>query len=110
MSDRCSPANCRHWIGNWHRAPTAAGTYYTPNGTTISNKSIRILGYVAWNAGLTTAGTYNALPTATRLFGPGINKPGSVVQSTIALNCGTASHYTGGVGAATIVTGDIIWD
>ena len=60
---------------------TAAGTYYTPNGTTITSKSIRILGYCEWNAGLTTAGTYNALPTAVRLFGPGIKKPGDTVQS-----------------------------
>lgn len=60
---------------------TAAGTYYTPNGTTVTSKSIRILGYIEYNAGLTTAGTYNALPTEIQLFGPGIKKPGDVVQS-----------------------------
>jgi hypothetical protein len=63
---------------------TAAGTFYTPNGTTVTSKSFRILGYVDYAAGLTTAGTYASAPTTIELFGPGIKKPGDIVQSVLA--------------------------
>lgn len=60
---------------------TAAGTFYTPNGTTLSNKSFRILGYVEYNStGLAIAGTYASGPNFIQLFGPGIARPGQSVQ------------------------------
>lgn len=62
-------------------AATSAGTFYTPNGTTLSNKAFRILGYIEYSGGLTTAGNYATVPTTIQLFGPGIYKPGSVIQS-----------------------------
>lgn len=64
-------------------AATALGVYYTPNGTTVSAKAIRILGYVEYNStGLATAGTYATAPNFVQVFGPGVKKPCDVVQST----------------------------
>lgn len=60
---------------------TSLGTFYTPNGTSLSSKAFRILGYVEYNStGLTTAGTYATAPNFVQLFGPGIKKPGDVIQ------------------------------
>lgn len=59
---------------------TSAGVFYTPNGTTVSAKAYRILGYLEYSGGLTTAGTYVSLPTMLQVFGPGIKKPGETVQ------------------------------
>lgn len=61
-------------------AATSAGTFYSPNGTSISNSSFRILGYMDWSSGLTTAGTYASGPTKIQLFGPGIKKPGDRIN------------------------------
>jgi hypothetical protein len=63
---------------------TSAGTFYCPNGTTIASKAFRILGYLEWSSGLTTAGTYASGPTTIQTFGPGIKKPGDVVQSAFS--------------------------
>lgn len=68
---------------------TSVATFYTPNGTTVSNKAIRILGYVEYSAGLATAGTYASAPTTIQLFGPGIKKPGDTVQLVFATNAST---------------------
>lgn len=64
---------------------TAALTFYTETGVTITNKPWRILGYIEYANGLTTAGTYNNPPTITQLFGPGSKKPGDTVQSAYFL-------------------------
>lgn len=63
---------------------TSAGVFYTPNGTTVSSKPYRILGYIEYGSGLTTAGTYASGPTKIQIFGPGIKKPGDIVQ--VAMN------------------------
>jgi hypothetical protein len=63
-------------------AGNSAGQHYTA-GAAVTSKSFRILGFVDWNAsGVATAGTW----TTTNLnsivtFGPGIKKPGDLVQS-----------------------------
>ncbi len=62
---------------------TSASTFYTPNGTTLTTKSFRILGYMDF-AGLTTPGTYTAVPSKIQLFGPGVNKPGTALRSFLA--------------------------
>lgn len=67
-------------------AATSAGVFYTPNGTTLTNKAFRILGYVEYASGLATAGTYNIAPTTVQVFGPGIKKPGDAVQCKFATN------------------------
>jgi hypothetical protein len=59
---------------------TGAGIFYTPNGTTSAGKAFRIIGYLDYASGLTTAGTYASAPTTVQLFGPGIKKPGDTVQ------------------------------
>ncbi len=65
---------------------TAAATFYTPNGTTVSSKAFRILGYVNYASGLATAGTYASSPTTIQLFGPGIKKPNDEVQRVFYVN------------------------
>ena len=69
---------------------TAAGTFYTPNGTSLSGKAFRILGYVEYASGLATAGSYASAPTKVQLFGPGSKKPGDAVQ----LQCATTTSQT----------------
>ncbi len=66
---------------------TSAGVFYTPNGTTVTSKAFRILGYVEYgfnsttnNYGVTTAGTLAQNPTKVQLYGPGSYKPGSVIS------------------------------
>ena len=59
---------------------SSAGTHYA-NVSTITNTPYRILGYLEWGSGLTTAGTWASAPTKIVLFGPGIKKPGDAVQS-----------------------------
>lgn len=60
---------------------TSAGVFYTPSGTTVSSKAFRILGYIEYNStGLVTAGTYATGPNFIQAFGPGVRKPGEVVQ------------------------------
>jgi hypothetical protein len=60
---------------------TSGGVFYTPNGTTVTSKAFRIIGYVEYNAtGLVTAGTYATGPNFIQVFGPGIRRPGEVVQ------------------------------
>lgn len=87
-------------------AATSAGTFYTPNGTTITSKSFRILGYVDYAAGLTTAGTYASAPTTIQLFGPGIKKPCELVQ-TVCMNTNTQTNVTSATFTSTSVTASI---
>lgn len=73
-------------------AATSAATYYSPNGSSISNSPFRILGYADYANGLPTAGTYAMAPTKVQLFGPGIHKPGDIIQS--AYNATTQTYST----------------
>jgi hypothetical protein len=68
---------------------TVAGTFYTPAGTTLTSKAFRILGFLEWNAGLATAGSYASGPTKIQLFGPGIKKPGDIVGTKFLLGATT---------------------
>lgn len=85
-------------------AATAAGTFYTPNGTTVAAKAFRILGYVEYGSGLATAGTYVSLPTTLQVFGPGIKKPGDVVQMVSATSGTAAATASSYVPSATLPT------
>jgi hypothetical protein len=74
---------------------TSAGVFYTPNGTTVTNKAFLILGYVEYNStGLTTAGTYASGPNFIQTFGPGIRKPGEIVQPAFAVGTGATQTAT----------------
>lgn len=57
---------------------TSPGVFYTTAAQT--NLAIRILGYMEWGSGLATAGTFASSPTTIQMFGPGVKKPGDIVQ------------------------------
>lgn len=59
-------------------APNAAVFYST---AARSNKAYRVIGFVEYSSGLATAGTYGSAPSIAQLFGPGVKKPGDVVQT-----------------------------
>lgn len=64
-------------------SPTAtpansAQVIYTTSGQTT--KPMRILGYLDFSSGEATAGTWATAPDKIQLFGPGIAKPGDVIQ------------------------------
>jgi hypothetical protein len=61
---------------------TSAGVFYTPNGTTLSSCAFRDLGFLEYSAGLATPGTYAGGPTKLQLAGPGVKKPGDIIQAT----------------------------
>lgn len=78
---------------------TSAGVFYTPNGTTLTSKAFRIIGYLEYASGLTTAGTYATAPTTVQLFGPGVPRPGSILQTSYTpissgFACTTCTAYT----------------
>jgi hypothetical protein len=76
--------------------PCSAWEYSLPTSTTIGGSSntggvlyattgvaadaVRIIGYCNFSSGLATAGTWASSCTALQTFGPGIKKPGDVVQ------------------------------
>lgn len=75
---------------------SALGTFYA-NVSAITNTPFRILGYLDWGSGLATAGTWASAPTTIQLMGPGIKKPGDIVQNIHlgSATSGTASNSTG---------------
>jgi hypothetical protein len=68
-----------------------AGTFYTTSA--LTSDAMLILGYLEWGSGLTTAGTYASGPTNIQLMGPGVKKPGDLVQSAYQQN-GTQATTT----------------
>lgn len=66
---------------------TAQTTYC--NVASVTSKAFRILGYVEIQEA--TAGTWVTGPTAVQLFGPGIKKPGDVVQEKWVTNASTTA-------------------
>lgn len=46
----------------------------------VSSKAFRFAGFAEYGSGLTTAGTWAASPTKLQIDGPGVAKPGEVVQ------------------------------
>jgi hypothetical protein len=87
---------------------TSAGVWYTPNGTTLTNKAFRIVGYVDYDVGgtLATAGTYSSAPTKVQVFGPGVKLPGQVVQTVYTTTTTTTSNSST-TKSATALTGTI---
>lgn len=71
-----------------------AQTFYT--GTAVTGKPYTILGYLSYETGLTTAGTWAATPTRTDQNHHGMPMPGQVVQSSYTqngANTSTANTY-----------------
>ena len=56
----------------------SAQVFYT--GTAVTDKAYTVLGYMTWESGLTTAGTWDAAPTRIQLFGMGVKLPGQIIQ------------------------------
>jgi hypothetical protein len=65
---------------------TLPQTWYGASG--ITTKSFRVLGYV--ESTQATAGTWTSAPSKTQLFGPGIKKPGDVVQAKATVSASLA--------------------
>ncbi len=71
---------------------TSAGVIYTPNGTTVTTKAFKIIGYLEYGStGLATAGTYASAPATVMIFGPGVKKPGDIIQTVYVQN-GTVAN------------------
>jgi hypothetical protein len=83
----------------------SAGAFYT--GTAVTSKPFRILGYMEWSTGLTTAGVWATAPTTLQLFGPGIKKPGDIVQGPILGTRTSTTTTTSGSFVTTNITASI---
>lgn len=62
---------------------------YYCNASAITARAIRILGYI--DVQESVAGTWAAGPTYVQLFGPGIKKPGDIVQAVSATGASSGS-------------------
>jgi hypothetical protein len=74
-------------------AADSAQVFYT--GTGVTAKAYTVLGYMTWETGLTTAGTWDAVPTRIQLFNPDVPLPGMTLQ--------TKRTQTGAVATGTTV-------
>lgn len=84
---------------------TAAGTLYATAGVNLD--AVRIIGYCEYGSGLTAAGTWASSCTTLQTFGPGVPKPGDLVQASAPnLSAVTAVTFTTSV-TATNVTASI---
>lgn len=64
-------------------AADSAQTFYT--GTAVTAKAYAVLGYASWEAGLTTAGTWDAAPTRAHMHIAGLPLPGQTLQSVLSV-------------------------
>jgi hypothetical protein len=74
---------------------TSAGVPYATTG--VSSDVLRIIGYAEYSSGLATAGTWASAPTTLQLMGPGVSRPGSIIQtvttSTTAVGTTTSLSF-----------------
>ena len=81
---------------------TSAGTLYATAG--VSNDPVRIIGYCDYASGLATAGSWASSCTTLQLFGPGVKKPGDVVQKiSFTTSTPTTGAGTGFVASAAAI-------
>ena len=59
-------------------AADSAQTFYT--GAAVASKAYAVLGYLSFEGGLATAGTWASVPTRTQLFDNSVHLPGDIVQ------------------------------
>ncbi len=81
----------------------SSGVFYT--GTAVSSKAFRILGFMSWESGLATAGTWSGGPTVNQPFGPGVPKPGEPVQSASVTSTDNSNTTNDTLTASTITVG-----
>lgn len=97
----CSTATtiypCASWETNRTTTTTISGLATaagTPYGTTgVSNDVMRIIGYCDFASGLATVGSWASACTTLQPFGPGVKKPGDIIQ-TVAPSFGTLTVVT----------------
>lgn len=77
-----------------------AGVLYATTG--VSNDRVRIVGYCDFGGGLVTVGTWASACTTLQIMGPGVMKPGAVVQGPLYFS--TASTTTCGSATFTVAT------
>jgi len=74
---------------------SSAQTLYC-NAASLSGVAVRIIGYVEYTT-LTTAGTWTT-PNFVQLFGPGIKKPGDILQVVYGTSSAASSNSTNSYG------------
>lgn len=82
---------------------TAAGTLYSIAG---NGGPVRFIGYCDFASGLATVGAWTSSCTTLQLFGPGIKKPGDVVQ-TAFVTSSTQTAVTGTTFGAAVPSASI---
>lgn len=73
-------------------AADSAQVFYT--GTAVTSKAYKVLGYVSYESGLATAGTYASAPTRTQLFNQDVKLPGVFVQTLYNSDSAVATGTT----------------
>jgi hypothetical protein len=81
---------------------SSAGTLYGSAGPALSGAAVRIIGYL--EATETTAGSWDTMPSKLQLFGPGVHKPGEVVQTVFA-QTGTNASAGSSFAASNVAVG-----
>lgn len=76
-----------------------AGVMYS--AAAQASKAFRIVGLLTWETAMATAGTWSAGPDVNQLFGPGVRKPGDIIQ----LRRSTTSAQTSTTSASYVDTG-----
>jgi hypothetical protein len=81
-----------------------AATFYT--GVAVSAKAFTVLGFLDYDSGLSTAGTWASVPTRISLWRLGMPLPGNTIQ-TVYTEGSTSSNRTSSTFAASVVTASI---
>lgn len=81
----------------------SGGTLYATTG--VAADAVRIIGFCSFGSGVPTAGAWSSSCTSLQVFGPGIAKPGDIVQTAYAnvsgaTTCTTPAFITTAVTAA----------
>jgi hypothetical protein len=73
-------------------AADSAHVFFT--GAAVTSKPYVVLGYATYESGLTTAGTWDASPSAIQLYGHGVPLPGEAIQEQINFDGAVATGTT----------------
>ena len=103
--------SCAAWEGTLPTSTTiggssnSGGVLYATTG--VATDAVRIIGYCEYSSGLATAGTWASSCTTLQTFGPGVPKPGAVVQGPIYFTNSAATTSSGATPTVTGLTGTI---
>lgn len=70
----------------------SAQVFYS--GSAVTSKAYCVLGYMTWESGLTTAGTWASGPTRSQLYGLGVLLPGQSIGPGYRFSTGTVATGT----------------